>query len=108
VKRFVVSLGGIGYGLAITWACLATLSRYDWFRDPHKIAHGCHELGKCAFPWYNWLILYLLIFGPATLAAGVNAYAWQRWPLMRWAYCTGGAMILCVALYFVGAIILER
>lgn len=108
MKRFAVSLAGFGCGLIFTWACFITLSWLDWFRDPHKIVHGCHELGKCPFPWYNWPILYLAIFGPATMAAAINAYAWQRWPIKRWAYCTGGAIILCATLYLVSTMILER
>lgn len=108
MKRFAVSLAGFGYGLVFTWTCFIVLSGLDWFRDPHQIVHGCHESGKCATPWYNWPILYLVIFGPATLATAINAYAWRRWPVARWAYCTGGAMILCAALYFVSSIVLER
>jgi hypothetical protein len=87
---------------------LIVLSNFGWFRDPKKIVHGCYELGKCSFPWYNWLILYVIIFGPATVAAAINACAWRRWTFKRWAYYTGLAMMLCVALYFVGTIILER
>lgn len=108
MKRCVVSLAGIGYGLVITWACLIALSHFDWLRAPNKIAHGCHELGKCPFPWYNWPILYVVVFGPATVAAIINAYAWRRWSLQRWAYYTGSAMILCIALYFVATVVVER
>ncbi|MGF6568592.1 hypothetical protein ABH945_000668 [Paraburkholderia sp. GAS333] len=108
MKRFVVGLAGIGYGLVVTWACLVTLSRFDWFRNSHRIMQGCHELGKCALPWYNWPILYVVIFGPATVAAAINLYAWRRWTFKRWGYYTGSAMFLCAALYFVAVIILER
>jgi hypothetical protein len=108
VKRFTVSLVGFGYGLGITWVCIQLLEHFDWFRDPHKIVHGCHELGKCPFPWYGWPFLYAFIFGPATLAATINAYAWRRWSFNRWACCTAGAMVLCVALYFAVTIYLER
>lgn len=108
MKRLMVSLAGFGCGMVFTWACFLLLDRFGWFRDPHKIAHGCHELGKCAFSWYNWPILYVLVLGPATLATVINAYAWQRWPIKRWAYCTGAAMILWALLYPISTIILER
>jgi hypothetical protein len=50
LKRFAVGIAGFVYGLCITWISLLALSHLDWFRDPHKIARGCNELGKCLFP----------------------------------------------------------
>ncbi|MEI5999696.1 hypothetical protein H3V53_21560 [Paraburkholderia bengalensis] len=73
-----------------------------------QVVHGCHELGKCAFPQYGWPLLSFLFFGPATLAAVINAYAWRRWSLKLWANCTGTATMLCVALYFITTIVVER
>ncbi|WP_233828860.1 hypothetical protein [Paraburkholderia sp. ZP32-5] len=108
LKRLAAGIAGFGYGLGITWLCLIVLSHFGWFRAPHKITHGCNELGKCPFPLYNWLILYACIFGPATLALAINVYAWQRWSLKRWARYTGVAMIGCIALYFIATVLLSR
>jgi hypothetical protein len=100
VKRFAVGIGGFLYGLFITWLCLVELSRLDWFRDPHRITHGCTELGHCPFPWYNWPIVFAFILGPATVSAALNTYAWHRWSLKHWTCYAASMTGLVVALYF--------
>lgn len=100
MKRCLVGFAGFVYGLLLTWASLVVLSRLDWLRDTHKIAHGCNELGKCAFPWYGWPVLYVCLLGPATLAAVTNIYAWRRWTLRRWTYYALALTVAVVAFYF--------
>lgn len=104
MRRFAVTLGGLGYGLGITWVCLLVLSHGQWLRTPNKVAHGCHELGKCALPWWEGGVLLAYIFGPAVLMAGINAYAWRRWSVKRWTCSMVGATLAATVLYFVGAI----
>ncbi|SDC23215.1 hypothetical protein SAMN05421548_10519 [Paraburkholderia lycopersici] len=82
---------------------MLVLSRFDWFRDPHKVATGCHELGKCATPWWVGPFLFGYFLGPAILFAAVNAYAWCKWTVKRWTYYTIGLTVLAVVLYFLDA-----
>ena len=100
MKRFAVGFVGFCYGLVVTWLCLFALSRLEWIHDPHRIAHGCNELGMCRLSWYNWPMLYVFVFGPATLGAALNVYAWNRWRLKRWTCYAVSMTALVAALYF--------
>ncbi len=100
MKRLAVGVVGFCYGLFITWICLVALSHIDWLRAPQPVAHGCNELGQCPLAWYNWPMLYVFIFGPATLGATLNAYAWRRWSVKRWSYHALSLTGVIVALYF--------
>jgi hypothetical protein len=98
VKRLAVASGGFAYGLVLTWACLFMLSRLP-LHDTGRIATGCHEIGKCPFPWWGWLFMPVYLFGPAILLATINAIAWRKWPVSRWARCCAGLSVAAVALY---------
>jgi hypothetical protein len=83
---------------------MLVLSHYDWFGDPHKVATGCHELGKCATQWWVGLFLVAYFLGPAILFAAVNAYSWRNWTIKRWTYYTFGLTVSAAVLYFVDAL----
>ncbi|MGF7134532.1 hypothetical protein P3T40_006036 [Paraburkholderia sp. EB58] len=99
MKRCAVSFGGFAYGLCFTWLCLSVLSHFHWSRHHDRIATGCREIGKCPFPWWGWLFLSLYIFGPAIILAMINAVAWQRWSVRKWACSCFGVTVLVLALY---------
>jgi hypothetical protein len=99
VKRCAVSLGGFVYGFGLTWVCLSVLDHFHWTRHHGRIATGCHEIGECPFPWWAWLFLISYLFGPAIILATINAVAWRRWSVRKWACGCFGATVLVLALY---------
>ena len=105
MKRCAVSLGGFVYGFGLTWVCLSVLDHFHWTRHHGRIATGCHEIGECPFPWWAWLFLISYLFGPAIILATINAVAWRRWSVRKWACGCFGATVLVLALnaadYFV-------
>jgi hypothetical protein len=101
VKRCAVSLGGFAYGFGLTWVCLSVLSHFNWTRHHDQITTGCHEIGKCRFPWWGWLVLISYLFGPAIILATINAVAWRRWSVRKWVCGCFGATVLVLALYAV-------
>lgn len=105
MRRCVAGLGGFIYGIGLTWICVVALSHFDWFRDPQKVATGCHELGKCATPWWDALFLCGYLFGPATLFTVLNIRAWRRWSLNCWAYSAAALTLAVVALYFLDVLV---
>lgn len=105
MKRCAAGLAGFIYGLAITWVCVAVLSHFDWLRDPQKAATGCHELGKCATPWWDALFLCGYLIGSAASFAVLNVRAWRRWGLNRWSQTVVALTLVIVALYFLDALI---
>lgn len=101
MKRLGVALVGFFCGLLLTWACLYAFSHIQWPHHSSKPIAGCHELGKCAVPWWDLAFLLAYLFGPATLFGLVNAFAWRRWSILQWACCFFGVAGLTVALYVV-------
>ncbi|RKR43820.1 hypothetical protein B0G82_1398 [Paraburkholderia sp. BL17N1] len=99
MKRFGVALIGSFCGLFLTWACLYALSHAQWLHRSNESIAGCHELGKCAVPWRDAVLLLAYLLGPAVLLGLVNAVAWKRWSALKWAGWFFGITILTVALY---------
>jgi hypothetical protein len=99
VKRCAASLGGFVYGVGLTWVCLWMLSQHNWTQHQGRTVTGCHEIGKCSLPWWDWLFVISYLFGPAIILATVNAVAWRRWSVTKWACFCFGVTALVLGLY---------
>jgi hypothetical protein len=99
VKRCAVSLGGFAYGVGLTWVSLWVLGDFHWTRHQDRTVTGCHEIGKCPFPWWGWILLVSYLFGPSIILATLNAVAWHRWSVTKWACCCVGITVLALGLY---------
>lgn len=100
-----MGIGGGAYGLSLTWLCMLALERFHWFRDPNQAATGCHELGKCPFPWWEWIFFLVYLFGPAIIYATINVYAWKKWSIKYWACCTASTTLIIGTLYLADSLI---
>jgi hypothetical protein len=101
--RFAVGIGGVIYGFILAFACIYAVSLVP----PHAstgVASGCHELGECPMSFWGGTVILLVVFGPAVVFATMNAVAWSRWPLRKWAVRSGLITLLIVALYGILAI----
>jgi len=66
---------------------------------PEGVAHGCNELGKCPVPWWWGALVISYLCGPAVAFGVLNAIAWKRWTLTRWALRGGAILVTTAALY---------
>jgi hypothetical protein len=101
--RFAVGIGGVIYGFILAFACIYAVS----LAPPHVstgVASGCHEIGECPMSFRGGIVILLVVFGPAVVFATMNAIAWSRWPLRKWAVRSGLTTLLIVALYGILAI----
>ena len=96
MKRLAAGLAGVVAGLFVTWLCLYAFSHVDWPASG-KAATGCHEIDKCPMSWWADVALLADVFGPALLLGALNAVAWRRWPLRRWAGWALGWLVLSTA-----------
>lgn len=101
MKRLAVALGGFLWGLFLTWASLYTLSHMRWPVD-NEPASGCRELDHCPTQWWTYPILFVLVFGPSMVFLTVNAVAWQRWPMRRWATVFASISVFAILFYLGG------
>lgn len=100
MKRFAISLCGLLFGLLVTWGFIYTFSHVHWVK-PNHTATGCHELGKCATPWWGAPVLISYFFGPAIAFCALNAVAWKRWGVGKWALWGIAILVVSAALYLV-------
>lgn len=98
VNRLVISLCGLLFGLLVTWVFIYTFSHLYWV-VPNHIATDCHELGKCATPWWVAPVLISYSFGPAIAFCALNAVAWRRWPVRKWALWGVAILAVTATLY---------
>lgn len=101
VRRAVASFAGVVFGVFLTWICLYTFSHIHWSQS-NRVVKGCHELGKCAVPWWTMAELFAYIFCPSLLLGFLNAIAWKRWRLRKWAAYFATATFGIVGLYLYG------
>ena len=104
MKRLPVSLGGAIFGLFVTWVCLYIASKINWpaLAAP---AQGCYEIDKCPTCWWTYPALFGTLLGPALLLGLVNAFAWRRWTLRRWAWSFGTLVLLTIVFHFAGHVL---
>ncbi|MFL9862798.1 hypothetical protein PQR67_01275 [Paraburkholderia fungorum] len=101
MRRAVVSFAGVIFGAFLTWFCLYMFSHIQWPKS-NRVVEGCHELGKCAAQWWAMAGLFAYIFGPSLLLGSLNAIAWKRWRVRRWAAYFATATFGIVGLYLYG------
>jgi len=96
MKRLAAALAGVAAGLVLTWLCFYAFSHVDW-PVSGKAAASCREIGKCPMSRWAGAALLAEVFGPALLLGALNAVAWRRWPLRRWAGWALGWLVLSTA-----------
>lgn len=101
MKRTVITLAGVMFGLFLTWFCLYTFSHIQWPQSNRPVK-GCHELGKCSVPWWTMLELYACVFGPSILFGLLNTVAWKRWTVQKWSTCFAITTFCVVVFYLYG------
>ena len=96
MKRGAIAFGSFIIGILFTWTCLYVFSDID-FPQQTDSSSGCEQLGTCDdMSWQHLSVLAVLLLGPAVLFAGLNAIAWQRWPVRRWRWsCVTLALATC-------------
>ena len=65
---------------------------------PDHIATGCNELGKCRTSWWAGSFVFAYLCGPAVAFGVLNAIAWKRWTLRRWALWGSAILVTTAAL----------
>lgn len=98
MKRFIAALTGTAFGLFASWFCLYVFSQIDWPRSDRP-ATGCNELSHCPVHWWTYPLFFGTLLGPSVLLGYVNALAWKRWTLRRWAWTFGALTVLLVLFY---------
>lgn len=101
MKRIAAGMAGLLYGLLLTWFCLHLMSYIESIR-PRAASHGCIDSEDCTV--LDGVAMTLIAFGPAAVFATMNAVAWSRWPIRKWATWSGLATVLIAALYGILAI----
>ena len=98
VKRLAIALGGLIFGLFVSWAFMYAISHVHIARPDH-IANSCNELGKCPTPWSAAPFVLAYLCGPAIAYCALNAVAWKRWTVRKWALWGVVILIVTAALY---------
>ena len=101
MRRLAAALGGAIFGLFLTWVCLYGASRINWPTSTVP-AQRCNEIGKCPTQWWTYPALFGTLLGPALFLGLINALAWRRWTVRRWAWTFGAFLALTVVFYFAG------
>lgn len=104
MKRFGVALAGFAFGLFLTWLCLYSFSRINWPVSSTP-ARGCYEIDHCPTHWWTYPTFFGTLLGPSLLFGFVNALAWKRWTLRRWAGGLAALTLLTVAFYLAGHVL---
>ncbi|WP_431820420.1 hypothetical protein [Burkholderia sp. F1] len=99
MKRLAVFLCGTLYGLLLIWLLLYTYSHIKWPEVQSHASHGCHELDKCAIPWWEGALLLSYLLAPALLFGLLNAIAYKRWSRRKWAISFSIGTTLASVLY---------
>jgi hypothetical protein len=96
VKRIAACMAGLLYGLLLTWLCLHLMSYIESIR-PRAASHGCIDSEDCTV--LDGVAMTLIVFGPAVVFGVLNAAAWRRLPVRKWAAWFGVATLVIVAIY---------
>lgn len=99
MKRFAAGLGGLLFGMLLSWASLYLLSRAG-LQKSNVIPSGCGELEHCPHEWWAYPALFAFLLAPSIVFAVVNALALRRWTARRWLTVNLGFVGVTVAVYF--------
>lgn len=100
MKRFAAGLGGLLFGLLLSWASLYLLSRAG-FQQSNGIPSGCSELEHCPHEWWTYPAMFAFLLGPSVAFSVANAMAAGRWTARRWATINCGLVVATIAMYVV-------
>lgn len=101
MKRLAAALGGFFWGLFLTWASLYAFSHMRWPVD-NEPASACRELDHCPAEWWTYPLLFFLFFGASIACSTINAIAWQRWPVRKWAIVISTISIFSILFHLSG------
>jgi len=90
---------GILAGFLLTWFYLDVFSLISWPKLPSTPARGCYEIDKCPISWWQGLLFFTYLLGPAVFFGVVNAVAYRRWSSKKWGGTLGIGIILAGLLY---------
>ncbi|VBB13833.1 hypothetical protein [Burkholderia stabilis] len=98
MKRLVVAVSGFIWGLLVAWASLYTFSRIHWPATPSH-STGCNDMEHCASHTVFVAGLLALTMWPSVVFAALNAFAYLRWSLRKWALVFGATTLFVVLFY---------
>jgi hypothetical protein len=101
VKRIAVAMLGFGWGLLWTWLTLYVLSRVSWTHE-NLSASDCADMEHCSSRLIALLSLAAVFLVPASAFASLNAIAYRRWSVRRWATLFFAASLLVFLFYLFG------
>lgn len=104
MKRIAAAVGGLVWGVMLAWLSLYMASHVEW-PTPKAQAIGCRELEHCPHAWWIYPLLFLALLWPSLSLATVNALAWKRWTLKRWATVVAAINVAGVLFYFAGYVV---
>lgn len=97
MKRFLIGLAGLFYGLLLMGIYILVSSHHNW-SPVDKLPASC-QVDDCHFSIR--LLLFFDIFGPALIFFILNIWAWKRWTLRKWMQWLAGltALTCCYWLF---------
>ncbi|HEF4745761.1 TPA: hypothetical protein SAO08_005680 [Burkholderia multivorans] len=98
MKRMLLAVLGIAWGLFVTWASLYVANHIHW-PEVKSRATGCNDLEHCA-PHARFVVeLLASLLWPAIAFGVLNVLAYRRWSGRRWSLAFGAATLLAILSY---------
>lgn len=101
MKRLGATVVGLTFGLLVSWACLYSFSHIHW-PVPGRPETGCYMIEDCSSSWWTYPLFFLTLLGPTVAFGLVNAVAWKRWTLRKWAITYAILAVTTALLYLAG------
>ncbi|AOI91708.1 hypothetical protein [Burkholderia pseudomultivorans] len=98
MKRTVLAVLGIAWGLFVTWASIYAANHIHW-PEVKSHATGCNDMEHCA-PHARFVAeLLASLLWPAVVFGMLNAVAYRRWSGRSWSIAFGVATLLAILFY---------
>ncbi|WP_373454560.1 hypothetical protein [Burkholderia multivorans] len=98
MKRMLLAVLGIAWGLFVTWASIYAANHIHW-PEVKSRATGCNDLEHCA-PHARFVAeLLASLLWPAIAFGVLNVVAYRRWSGRRWSIAFGVATLLAILFY---------